>query len=317
MPCETEHRAETSEALLSQMATCTFTCKAACTAWSRGRPKLGSHHCRHPAWQRRIQGANPCADQGRHTARHRDPSSCMMSDAADLKARALAILRTAPFYNSDWESSHYWQERWDAATSHVALWQVRSTLPVCPLSVKGPSDKVWDTQLIVLQPNRHIITLRPNRQIFGPLLTPQVHPDDNVGWSCCDQVPLLLFTSQRVTPQVHPDDRAAWDAFNPAISDLVNYRIKELPFVDNFPDFFTGSWEDTATVEAPDETMIGPSQEWIDMLAVRAAPLWMTVDGLECSSLGRLLIDLCAPLARSMDHSQGAYCRSLHTPCSR
>lgn len=174
----------------------------------------------------------------------------MMSDAADLQARALALLREAPFYNADWEDEKYWQERWDAATSFEPIWAV------------------------------------------------------------------------------HDSDKAAWLAFNPVYADTNNYRIKKLPFVDNYPDFFTGSWETTATVEAPDETLIGPSQEWIAMLAVRSAALIVRFKRGDCHARSALCGSHCVPVqagcsaircrldALTLDHSHiesyGSICTSAY-----
>jgi hypothetical protein len=88
--------------------------------------KKYSSYRRHPKWQRRVQGANPCADHGRHTARRFDPPSCMMSDRADLQARSLALMRESPVVDPDWNGDWFWEEEWPRTFNpRSPIWKLR------------------------------------------------------------------------------------------------------------------------------------------------------------------------------------------------
>ena len=159
--------------------------------------------CRHPKWQRRLQGANPCADHGRNTVRGFDPQSCTVNDRADLQARSLALLREPPYRNPDWNNTLRWQSAWNKSDEAIKnMWAVQAA------------------------------------------------------------------------------DFATWENFTPTNAE--ERRLKELPFVNYFPDFLDASWEASATVEGRNGSIEGPSEEWKEMLAV-------------CSSL-RACNGVCSPL---------------------
>lgn len=73
---------------------------------------------------RRIQGANPCAEQGRNTVKGKDPKSCLIRDAIDIDGagsgglvdRANDLLHDSPYLNPDWENDPFWLEPYPAAT---------------------------------------------------------------------------------------------------------------------------------------------------------------------------------------------------------
>ena len=66
---------------------------------------------------------------------------------------------------------------------------------------------------------------------------------------------------------VLPDNVTDWE--NHMIVDALSAVLKDSPFVRNFPDFFNASWEASATVEWFNGSIVGPSMEWQQMLAVR------------------------------------------------
>jgi hypothetical protein len=87
---------------------------------------IGICLCRHPSWQRRLQGANPCAEHGRDNVKSNDPTSCLLSDTADLLTRAQAITSTAPYYNPDWEEEHFWHEPFPGTNQpYSSIWKIR------------------------------------------------------------------------------------------------------------------------------------------------------------------------------------------------
>eukprot|EP00892_Ulva_mutabilis_P004822 jgi/Ulvmu1/2711/UM014_0167.1 len=85
----------------------------------------------HPKWHRRLQGANPCAEHGRHHVRRLDPSDCSITAAADIKDRAMAVMQERQHVNPDWQNEPYYKSRfpdiYGSEVIHSSMWTVQDS----------------------------------------------------------------------------------------------------------------------------------------------------------------------------------------------
>lgn len=87
--------------------------------------------CRHPKWHRRLQGANPCAEHGRHHVRSLDQPDCTITAYSDIKQRAFAVMHESQYVDPDWKDEPYHNSSYpltftdDYIEPQMSMWKLK------------------------------------------------------------------------------------------------------------------------------------------------------------------------------------------------